>query len=204
MDRVARVLRMKVFHHACNAEYQPEFSACAYVRAGKFLLTAFVRRTRPSTTIFSVESAVASRNKIHVDLRQYHEMGGSLSRTHWADSRPERKNIMATIANLAKQKDGSLSGTLIIPSHAGQKIVLTPVEQKGKGPNFRVAIGAYEAGAAWKRETEKTTYFSVVIDEPALTRPIYCALFKSPDGYVLLWDRPKAKKNGRTNDGGEF
>jgi uncharacterized protein (DUF736 family) len=112
---------------------------------------------------------------------------------------------MATIANLAKQKDGSLSGTLIIPSHVGQKIVLTPVEQKGKGPNFRVTIGAYEAGAAWKRETETKTYYSVSLDEPALARPIYCALFKTPDGYVLLWDRPKAKKTGgRGSDGGEF
>ena len=112
---------------------------------------------------------------------------------------------MATIANLAKQKDGSLAGTLIIPSLNGQKIVLTPVEQKGKGPNFRVTIGAYEAGAAWKRETETKTYYSVSLDEPALARPIYCALFKTPDGYVLLWDRPKAKKNGgRNSDSGEF
>jgi uncharacterized protein (DUF736 family) len=111
---------------------------------------------------------------------------------------------MATIANLAKQKDGSLAGTLIIPSLNGQKIVLTPVEQKGKGPNFRVTIGAFEAGAAWKRETEKTTYYSVVLNELILGgRPIFCALFKTPDGYALIWDRPKAKKNGSSNTGGE-
>jgi uncharacterized protein (DUF736 family) len=112
---------------------------------------------------------------------------------------------MATIANLAKEKDGSIAGTLMNPSHNGAKIVFTPIEKKGKGPEFRVTIGAYEAGAAWKRETETKTYYSVVLDEPNFSRPIYCALFKSPEGYVLLWDRPKAKKNSAdTNGGGEF
>ena len=111
---------------------------------------------------------------------------------------------MATIANLAKQKDGSLTGTLLNPSLVGQKIVLTPVEKKGKGPELRATIGAYEAGAAWKRETETTTYYSVKLDEPSFIRPIYCALFKTPDGYALIWDRPKAKKNGSNNGGGEF
>src|SRR5271170_4485211 len=112
---------------------------------------------------------------------------------------------MSTIANLAKQKDGTFVGTLLIPSLNGQKIVLAPVEKKGKGPELRATIGAYEAGAAWKRETETTTYFSVKLDDPTFARPIYCALFKTPDGYALLWDRPKAKKNGSGNSGsGEF
>lgn len=111
---------------------------------------------------------------------------------------------MATIANLAKQKDGSLTGTLLIPSLTGQKIVLTPVEKKGKGPELRATIGAFEAGAAWKRETEKSTYYSVKLDDPTFARPIYCALFKTPDGYALIWDRPKAKKNGSNTGGEEF
>ena len=112
---------------------------------------------------------------------------------------------MAMIANLAKQKDGSFIGTLLIPSLRGQKIVLTPVEKKGKGPELRATIGAYEAGAGWKRETETTTYVSVKLDDPTFSRPIYCALFKTPDGYALLWDRPRAKKNGSGNrGGGEF
>jgi uncharacterized protein (DUF736 family) len=109
---------------------------------------------------------------------------------------------MATIANLAKQKDGTFIGTLLNPSHNGQKIVLTPIEKKGKGPELRVTIGAFEAGAAWKRETETKTYYSVVLDEPNFIRPVYCALFKTPDGYALIWDRPRAKKNGSNNNGG--
>jgi uncharacterized protein (DUF736 family) len=109
---------------------------------------------------------------------------------------------MATIANLTKQKDGSITGTLLIPSLNGVKIVLTPVEKKGKGPEMRATIGAYEAGAAWKRQTEKTTYYSVTLDDPAFAQPIYCALFTTPDGYALLWDRPKAKKDSSGNNGG--
>ena len=112
---------------------------------------------------------------------------------------------MATIANLTKQKDGSITGTLLIPSLNGVKIVLTPVEKKGKGPEMRATIGAYEAGAAWKRETKTVTYYSVKLDDPTFARPIYCALFKTPDGYALLWDRPKPKKTGSSNGGsGEF
>jgi len=109
---------------------------------------------------------------------------------------------MATIANLAKQEDGSFSGTLLIPSLNGAKIVLTPVEKKGKGPELRATIGAFEAGAGWKRTSETATYYSVKLDDPTFARPIYCALFKSPDGYVLLWDRLKAKKNDSRNGGG--
>src|SRR5271156_1069785 len=111
---------------------------------------------------------------------------------------------MATIANLTKQNDGSFTGTLLNPSHNGMSIVLAPIEKKGKGPELRVTIGAFEAGAAWKRETETKTYYSVILDEPNLTRPIYCALFKTPTGYALIWDRPKAKRNGSNNSGGEF
>src|ERR1700677_913051 len=110
---------------------------------------------------------------------------------------------MATIANIAKQKDGSITGTLLIPSFNGARIVLTPVEKKGKGPEFRLSIGAFETGAAWKRETETSTYYSVKLDDPTFARPIYCALFKTPDGYVLIWDRPKAKKNGSGNWAGD-
>ena len=109
---------------------------------------------------------------------------------------------MATIANFAKQNDGSFIGTLLIPSLNGQKIVLTPVEKKGKGPELRATIGAFEAGAAWKRETETAKYFSVKLDDPTFARPIYCALFKTPDGYALIWDRPWAKKNDSSNNGG--
>ena len=110
---------------------------------------------------------------------------------------------MATIANLAKQKDGSYLGTVLIPSLNGQKIVLTPVEKKGKGPELRATIGAYEAGSAWERKTETSRYYSVKLDDPTFARPIYCALFKTPDGYALIWDRPRAKKNGSSNGGSE-
>ena len=100
---------------------------------------------------------------------------------------------MATIANLAKQKDGSYTGTLLIPSLGGQKIVLTPVEKKGKGPELRATVGAFEAGAAWKRETENSTYFSVKLDDPSFTAPIYASLFDDGDGETstLIWSRSR-------------
>ena len=52
---------------------------------------------------------------------------------------------MATIANLAKQKDGGFTGTLVLPSLDGRKIHFTPIEKKGKGPEFIVSVGGFEA-----------------------------------------------------------
>ena len=77
---------------------------------------------------------------------------------------------MATIANLAK-KDGSFSGTLILPSLNGMKIPFDPVKkQSDKGPDYRVTIGGFEAGAAWS-ETSKAgnAYISVKLSEPSFT-----------------------------------
>jgi uncharacterized protein (DUF736 family) len=110
---------------------------------------------------------------------------------------------MATIANLAKQKDGSITGTLLIPSFNGAKIVLTPVEKKGKGPEFRATIGAFEAGAAWKRETETATYYSVKLDDPTFARPIYCALFKTSGRLRPGLGSSQGQEERLRNNGGE-
>ena len=59
---------------------------------------------------------------------------------------------MATIANLTKKDDG-FSGTLILPSLNGMKITFEPVKNPtDNGPDYRVTIGGFEAGAAWSRK----------------------------------------------------
>lgn len=67
------------------------------------------------------------------------------------------------------------------------------------GPDFRIFItrpdGAeMECGAAWSRTSEKgKPYFSVLIDDPGMARPLSTALFPSEDGKTaaLVWNRPK-------------
>ena len=61
---------------------------------------------------------------------------------------------MATIANLTKKDDG-FSGTLILPSLNGMRITFEPVKNPTeKGPDYRVIMGGFEAGAAWKKTSK--------------------------------------------------
>jgi uncharacterized protein (DUF736 family) len=104
---------------------------------------------------------------------------------------------MATIANLTKQQDGGFSGTLILPSLDGKKIVLTPVEKKvDNGPVYRVTIGAFDAGAAWMRTSKKgNLYISVKLSETSFPGgTIYPVVVKSDTaGYLLDWNPPKKR-----------
>jgi len=116
---------------------------------------------------------------------------------------------MATIALLTKQKDGGFSGTLIIPSLNGVKIVLAPVEkQTDKGPAYRVTIGAFEAGAAWKKTSKAgNAYVSVKLSEPSFHgSTIYPVLVKSDTaGYLLDWNpQPRKSRPQETADSAEF
>jgi uncharacterized protein (DUF736 family) len=105
---------------------------------------------------------------------------------------------MATIALLTKQKDGGFSGTLILPSLTGVKIVLAPVEkQTEKGPAYRVTIGAFEAGAAWMKTSKAgKAYISVKLSEPSFHGgSIYPVLVKSATaGYLLEWNPQPIKR----------
>jgi len=55
---------------------------------------------------------------------------------------------MTAIAKMTKQQDGSFVGALTLPSLDGRKILLAPIAKTGKGPEFRVSVGGFEAGAA--------------------------------------------------------
>jgi hypothetical protein len=46
---------------------------------------------------------------------------------------------------LTKQQDGSFLGALVLPLLDGKKIHFAPVEKKGKGPEFLVSVGGFEA-----------------------------------------------------------
>jgi uncharacterized protein (DUF736 family) len=105
---------------------------------------------------------------------------------------------MSAIASLTKQKDGGFSGTLILPSLDGKKILFTPVEnQTAKGPAYRVTVGSFEAGAAWMRTSKKgNAYISVKLSETSFHGgTIYPVLVKSDKaGYLLDWN-PQPKKS---------
>ena len=104
---------------------------------------------------------------------------------------------MATIANLTK-KDGGFVGTLIIPSLNGMKITLDPVKKPtDKGPDYRVTIGSFEAGAGWTKTSKQgNAYISVKLSEPTFHGgTIYPVVVKSEKvGYRLDWN-PQPRKS---------
>ncbi|GLR90304.1 DUF736 domain-containing protein [Bradyrhizobium iriomotense] len=77
-------------------------------------------------------------------------------------------------------------------------LILTPAESSDadNAPDYRIRLGDAEGpeiGAGWKRTGEKAgEYVSLIIDDPALPRPIRANLFRSGDDqstWTLNWNR---------------
>jgi len=115
---------------------------------------------------------------------------------------------MATIANLTK-KDGAFTGTLILPSLNGMKITLDPVKKPtDKGPDYRVTIGGFDAGAGWTKTSKQgNAYISVKLSEPTFHGgTIYPVVVKSEKvGYRLDWNpQPRKSRPQQTAEVSEF
>ena len=105
---------------------------------------------------------------------------------------------MTTIAQLTKQQDGSFTGTLSTLALHAAKITFNP--EKGdneKAPDYRVFAGDYELGAGWKKTSKAgNAYLSVKLDDPSFAQPLYCALMKNGDAYLLDWKRQTPRRAG--------
>src|SRR5271154_5173172 len=110
---------------------------------------------------------------------------------------------MTTIAKMTKQHDGSFLGSLVLPALDGRKILLAPIEKKGKGPEFLVSVGGFEAGAGWLRTSKKgNAYVSVKLKDPSFhDGTIHPVLVKTESGYVLNW-KPRLGANAQQANGG--
>src|SRR5271155_2916318 len=102
---------------------------------------------------------------------------------------------MTTIAKMTKQHDGSFLGSLVLPALDGRKILLAPIEKKGKGPEFLVSVGGFEAGAGWLRTSKKgNAYVSIKLKDPSFHGgAIHPVLVKSESGYLLNW-KPRLRE----------
>lgn len=55
---------------------------------------------------------------------------------------------------------------------------------KDEHPDYRMFSGKFEIGAGWEKVQEGTGLlcYSVRLDDPALTGPLHCAMFKTDGG----------------------
>ncbi len=101
---------------------------------------------------------------------------------------------MALIGTFNLTADGTYAGeisTLTIQ----RKIRLVPAEgASDKAPDLRVFAGSGELGAAWQKTSRGgDTYFTVRLDDPSFTAPLWASLVESKQEagvHNLLWDRP--------------
>ena len=100
---------------------------------------------------------------------------------------------MATIGTFTKADNGSFSGT-IKTATLNLKTTIRPIETDSeKAPDYRVAVGAFEFGAGWKKTSrEQRAYVSVKLDDPSFPVPIYAMLVETETAgeYALIWTRP--------------
>ena len=107
---------------------------------------------------------------------------------------------MANIGSFRRNDDGTISGQIrTLRVNTAARFI--PVEEKTSdaSPDFRVfAPQRVELGAAWRKKSEAgTLYYSVTIDDPSFTAPVYAALIPTEadaDRFNLAWSRPKTQE----------
>jgi uncharacterized protein (DUF736 family) len=104
---------------------------------------------------------------------------------------------MATIGTFT-DRDGRLTGkiqTLCIST----SLAFVPNENKSNpdAPTFRVFAGRTECGAAWeKMSSAGRAYYSVRLDDPTFTAPVFASLVAQDEGgYALIWTRLQQRRD---------
>ena len=101
---------------------------------------------------------------------------------------------MAIIGTFTRSADGKISGSLKTLT-LSSKLQFVPEANKSKdsAPDFRIFLGGIEVGAAWQRTARDSgrEYWSVKLDDPAFTAPLFASLVETEDGntFNLLWSR---------------
>jgi uncharacterized protein (DUF736 family) len=100
---------------------------------------------------------------------------------------------MATIGVFHKNESGEYTGSIRTLTLTVKAATLRPVEKDNdKAPDYRIAAGQTDIGAAWKKTSrENRDYLSVKLDDPSFPAPIYASLVEADDGYALIWSRSR-------------
>jgi uncharacterized protein (DUF736 family) len=101
---------------------------------------------------------------------------------------------MAIIGTFTRSTDGKFSGTLkTLTLNAKLQFAAETGKTRDNAPDFRIFLGTIEVGAAWQKTAKESgrVYWSVKLDDPTFTMPLYASLVESEDGKIfnLLWSR---------------
>ncbi|MDH1180089.1 DUF736 domain-containing protein [Achromobacter mucicolens] len=100
---------------------------------------------------------------------------------------------MANIGTFTAQDNGYTGTVRTLTLNVKVKFVPVEKTDNGKSPDFRIVVGGYEIGAAWKKiaANSERPYLSVTLDDPSFPATIYARLIENEaGGYDLIWSRP--------------
>lgn len=106
---------------------------------------------------------------------------------------------MTSIGLFTATPDGFEGRLQTLTIDAALTIVPAEPGDAQNAPDYRIMSGdadtGYEVGAGWKHIGDKAgAYVALVIDDPALARPLRASLFRSGgDAHVLVWSRPSRR-----------
>ena len=102
---------------------------------------------------------------------------------------------MPVIGTFAAVRDGYSGRIRTLTINSRVRIIANDRREKDGAPDFRVIASETEIGVAWRvaKLNSDASYLRVRLDDPALPRPIWAALFESSaDGVIrLVWRRNK-------------
>ncbi len=102
---------------------------------------------------------------------------------------------MSVIGTFAATRDGYAGRIRTLTINARVRIMPNDRKTKEGAPDFKVAVGETEIGAAWRilKPGSETGHLRVRLDDPALSKPIWAALIEpAADGvHLLIWRRHK-------------
>lgn len=99
---------------------------------------------------------------------------------------------MSVIGVFTPTKEGGWSGTIrTLTIEAKLRFVPNDNLDSDRAPAFKVFVGRFEVGAAWRERSGEKEYLSVRLDDPTLPMTVRAALFPSDDGSEasLVWKR---------------
>jgi len=105
--------------------------------------------------------------------------------------------MRTVIGKFIQDQYGVLHGKICGLGIGVMPVIFQPQPDKKEGqPDFKLIadpmLEAFEIGAAWQKQKDGMTYYSVSIESPALMAPLYTALFQDRDNsslFNLVFDR---------------
>ncbi len=106
---------------------------------------------------------------------------------------------MATIGHFTRTGD-EFKGSITTLSVQAKNVRFVPetASSSDKAPSHRIVVGDAEIGAAWMNPAkgDNRPSYSVKLDDPSFTAPVYALLVEPEDGrFDLIWSR-QSKRRG--------